>query len=134
MRLSDDQHNEYRKLKNSGVEVTNKHVIKNHSGDETEVHFHAKCAVAQIGKQNDYIANAECSVPKGDIDVLLWGRPDRMSYAVEIEHSPTEQTLHSKVDRYVRQTAIDEIVILNANKLPLDVVEMREHIEAKLGL
>jgi len=134
MRLTDEQIQEYRTLIDSGVEVVDDHVIRNHSGDETEIHFHAKCAIAQIGKQNGYIANCECSVPEGDIDCLLYGNPERLSYAVEIEHSPTEEIKQSKLKRYVKQTAVDELCLINANVLPMNVIEMREHIENELGL
>jgi len=65
---------------------------------------------------------------------LIWGNPDRLSYAVEIEHSPTQDTLDDKLDKYVKQTAVDDMIPINANELPLDVNEMREHIEEKLGL
>ena len=134
MRLTDTQINEYRNLKDSGVHVEKTHTIAPHRGDETAVHYAAKTHVAKVGKEHGYIANCECPVPEGDIDVCLWGCEGRLSYAVEIEHSPDSETVKSKLRRYVSDTGIDELCLINANELPLNVIELEDTIREELGL
>ena len=135
MRLTDEQLSEYRELKDSDVDVSDEHVLAPHSGEETSVHYHAKACVAHIAKENGYVANCECGVNgKYDIDVLIWGHPERLSYAVEIEHNPTQEVKESKLNRYVTHTAVDELCLINANELPMNVLEMHDAIEAALGL
>jgi len=132
--MNNDSIEEYRLLKNNGVEVQDKHVITPHRGDETEIHYHAKCATALIGKHNGYIANCECPVPRGEIDVLLYGNSKRLSYAVEVEHSPTTENRSVKLQKYVRETPVDELIMINANNLSPDVLEMHRQIRERLGL
>jgi hypothetical protein len=126
---------EYRELKKSGVQVRPQNQIRPNPGSETAIHAFAKMAVARIGQTAGYNVDSETEVDCGGrIDVLLWGHPERMSYAVEIEHSPTEAVMQDKLETYVLTTAIDELVMINANELPQNVLEMEEQIRTELGL
>jgi hypothetical protein len=125
---------DYRELKDHGVEVTRTNSIEFNSGSETATHVTAKALVGHIGLSNGYRVNSEVHVPQGDIDMVLWGHPERLSYAVELEHSPTRETVESKVDRYVDQTCLDEIVVINLNDFPENYLEATEFIADELGL
>jgi hypothetical protein len=90
--------------------------------------------VAFVGaREFDYMSDIEVTVPNGDVDCLLWGVSDRLTYAVEIETSPTEETIQSKIDRYVHEIPpIDDIVVLNANDAPLNMIESADWIQEQL--
>jgi hypothetical protein len=124
----------YRELKDYGVEVTQTNSVEFNSGSETATHVTAKALVGHIGLSNGYRVNSEVRVPQGDVDMVIWGHPDRLSYAVELEHSPTRETVESKVDRYVNQTCLDEIVVINLNEMPENYLEATEFIADELGL
>jgi hypothetical protein len=134
MTLSSEQMQEYRLLKNNGVEVSKDHRITPHTGEETKIHYHAKCAVALLAKQHNYMATCECEVPRGSTDVLLWGHPKRQTLAVEIEHSPTKENNSVKLQKYVRETPIDDMIVINANELSLNLLELHDQIEREVGL
>ena len=125
----------YRALKDSGASVQKHNQIRFNSGSETAIHVVAKALVGQVGIQHGYRVSSEVDVPEGEIDTLLWGHPKRLTYAVELEHSPTDETKKDKLNRYVRRVdAIDDMVLINLNKLPMDVLEMREQIKGEIGL
>jgi len=134
MQLSDAQLDEYRTLKNSGVSVENNHTIAPHTGQETKKHYHAKCAVAHIGMQEGYIVNTECDTGRGRADVILWGNPERLSYAVEIETDIQPGVRKDKLQQYVRETALDDMVLIEANILDYDLLAMYEQLRDELGL
>jgi len=134
MRLSSKQLGEYRLLKNNGVEVVDEHTVSPHRGQETAKHYHAKAAVAVIGREHGYIVNGETPVPRGETDMLLWGNPERLTLAVEIEHNPDTEKWRSKYMKYIKDTPIGEMVLINADNLSYDILEMHEDIKIELGL
>ena len=134
MQLSDAQLAEYRTLKNSGVSVDDNHTIAPHTGQETKKHYHAKCAVAHIGMQENYIVNTECDTGRGRADVVLWGHESRLSYAVEIETDIQPETKKDKLQQYVRETALDDMVLIEAKGLEYNLLGMYEQLRLELGL
>jgi hypothetical protein len=65
----------------------------------------------------------------------LWGHPERLTYAVEIEHSPTEEVKTDKLQRYVKSNSvIDDMLLINANEIPTDMHEARNHIQKVMFL
>jgi len=136
MTLTPNQRSEYRELKDYSVEVDTVNSVEFNAGGtaETVPHIVAKTLAAKVLLTNGYRVNSEVSVPEGDIDILAWGHPDRMSYAVEIETGVVPEVKESKRERYVDQTPINDLLIVEANNLPMDMVECYAHIATELGL
>jgi len=121
----------YRALQNHGVEVSKTRTPAMNAGgkSETSKHFAGKCLVAFAAAQtHGYMTDFEVETGNGDeIDVLLWGLSDRMTYAVELETSPTEDVKAEKLDKYVKQIpAIDDMILLNVGTMPLEIPEAVE--------
>lgn len=131
---------EYRRLKDSGVNVTKGNKIKYNAGGsaETSKHICAKALVGLVALRNGYRVDSEVEVQtrnyQGEIDVLLWGNPDRMVWAVECESSPTQETINRKVDQYVSETAVDDLQVINVTTLPQDMTDALGEIATELGL
>jgi len=132
--LTPNQRSEYRELKDYSVEVETWNHTEHNSGSETIPHAVAKHLVGVVGVRNGYRVSSEVSVPEGDIDVCLWGHPDRLTYAVEVETGLTQDVKESKIDRYVKQTPIDDIIFIEATSLSMDMVEAASEIAEELGL
>lgn len=133
--MNPNQLSEYRELKDYGVEVEKRTNIRTNHGSETAAHIIAKALVTHIGTNNEYIVNGETPTPDGGaIDCCMWGHPDRLSYAVELEHSPTQEVIDSKLDRYVENTPLDDMILINLNELPTHRLEMVQFIADELGL
>lgn len=116
-----------------GVGQTN-HVGFN-TGSETIPHLLGKALVGYIGLQNGYRVDSEVPVSEGSIDMLLWGHKYRHTIAVELETSPTEQTIESKLTRYVqRNQTIDDMLVINVGDIPVDMIEAAQFISNELGL
>lgn len=125
----------YRSLKDSGADIQKANQIRFNSGSETSVHVVAKSLVGQIALQHGYRVSSEVEVPEGEIDVCMWGHPKRLTYAVELEHSPTLERKQDKLNRYVRKVdAIDDMVLINLNDLSMDILKMRDEIKREIGL
>lgn len=124
----------YRQLKDSGVDLQKQNQIRFNSGSETIPHLCCKAIAAHIAHANGYRVSSEVEVPNGEIDLVIWGHDSRLSYAVEVETSPTQETIDSKVDRYVHQTPIDDIIIIKPNNVPNDMVDATEFIANEMGL
>jgi len=79
------------------------------------------------------MVDSEVEVPGGDIDILLWGVSDRLTYAVECETSPTEDVKEAKLNKYVHQIdAIDDMILINLNELPLELPYQVQFIREQL--
>jgi len=130
------QWEEYRTLKQHGWELTRENSIQWNGGSETEKHIHTKLAVGHVAKQAGYRIDSETTHEghRGEIDVLIYGHPTRLTYAVEIEHSPTQEVLDDKRARYVDGTPIDDMLPVNANECPMDIPELHAHVREVLGL
>jgi len=122
----------YRALHNHGVEVSQDREPPMNAGGKSETipHHTLKNMIAFYGaKEYNYWTGVEVSVPEGDIDVLLWGLSDRLTWACEVETSPTEETIKDKQRKYVDQIpAIDDIKVFNVNEAPMDMVKAYEWI------
>lgn len=138
MTLSKTQVHEYRKLQNSGVDVTDENRIKFNTGSETVPHAVCKQLVGLAGLRNSYRVDSEVSVENqhvgdGEVDVLLWAHDSRLSYAVEVETSIAAHTKQRKKDKYVDETAIDDILMLNVAQCPMDMVDAYGWVATQLG-
>jgi len=71
---------------------------------------------------------------RGEIDVLIYGHPDRLTLAVECETSPTDDVIEDKVDRYIRDTPIDDLALVNVSTLSTDMLDALGEIKEVLGL
>jgi hypothetical protein len=138
MSLAKAQVRAYRELRGSGVQVSKHNTIKPNAGSETAKHIALKALVAHVGIQNGYRIDSEVVINyRGQevyCDVLLWGHDSRMSYAVEVEHSITPDTVTSKKEQYVDHTAIDELVVLNATDYPINIQDAYGRVAHELGL
>jgi hypothetical protein len=134
MTLEPNQLSEYRELKDHAVEVHKHNQIKFNSGSETIPHVVGKALVGHIGRVNGYRVSSEVSVPDGEIDVVLWGHDERLSYAVELETSPTQDTIDSKLERYVHSTPLDDMILINLSDMPVDAIHAVDFLREELGL
>jgi len=134
MTLTPNQRSEYRELKDYSVEVETWNHTEHNSGSETIPHAVAKHLVGMVGVRNGYRVSSEVVCSGGSIDMLLWGHDDRLTYAVECETGLVPEVKESKIDRYVKQTPIDDIQFVEVNNLPMDMVEAYAHIAETLGL
>jgi len=133
---------EYRALLDSGVKVNQDNIgVRYNAGGASEslIHSSTKNLVSHIGLMNGYKCDSEVEVQKnkttvGEIDVLLWGHPERLSYAVEAETSPEEGVESDKVEKYVTGTAIDDMMLLNLNDRPEKTLEAAHWCAEQLGL
>jgi hypothetical protein len=130
-----DKHTAYRQLQASGIQVQQTDQIRLNSGSETFAHEIAKLAVGHIGKANDYWVSSEVDCGQGDIDVVLWGHPDRLTYAVEVETGWTDETKQDKRKRYVDdQTGIDDMLTVEVTEMPTDWMDALGYVSRELGL
>lgn len=125
----------YRELQNAKVDVSKHNQIKPNSGSETFPHLVAKAAVMHLGLANGYWVASEVEVPHGQVDCLLWGNPERLTLAVEVETSPTEETKQDKLSRYVhQQPAIDDMILVNVTQMPMHMLEALDYVSNQTGL
>jgi len=126
----------YRALQNHGVNVHKERIPPMNAGGESETikHHTLKNLIAFVGaREYGYMSDIEVEVPEGDVDCLLWGLPDRLTLACEVETSPTEETINSKKERYVDAIdPIDDIVVFNANEAPANMMEAVEYVREQL--
>jgi len=110
--------------------------IKFNSGSETHLHMHAKLATAALLKANGYRIDTEVEHPeRGEVDVVaIPTQDDQKPFAVELEHSPTEKVIDDKLSRYFEGTPFVECYVINLNRAPMDIVELKEFIKSELGL
>jgi hypothetical protein len=110
-------------LQREGVDVRKPTDIRLNAGgaSETAVHLICKSLATYWMAQAGWVVNGEVEVEnRGDVDVLCWGRQDYMSYAIEVESSPPEGVEQEYLEKYIRGTPIDELIVLNANNCPVD--------------
>jgi len=110
--------------------------IKFNSGSETHLHMHAKLATAALLKANGYRIDTEVEHPeRGEVDVVaIPTQDDQKPFAVELEHSPTQEVVEDKLSRYFEGTPFTEVFVINLNRAPMGIVELKEHIRSELGL
>lgn len=130
-----EKHKAYRELHRHGLDFAKFNHIAPNSGSETFAHIVAKAAVLHVGVNNDYWVASEVETPHGEIDVLLYGNPERSTYAVEVESSPTQDVKQDKLNRYVRkQSGVDDMVLINITEMPSQFVEALGYVANELGL
>lgn len=131
--MNKDNWQEYRELHNNGWNVNKHNQIRPNSGSETVKHLVAKALVAHAGLELGYKVDSEVSHShRGEVDILLFGNPDRLMLAVECETSPTDEVIQDKVDRYVKNTPIDDLVLVNVTELPTDMLDAYGEIKELL--
>jgi len=123
-------------LHKNGVPVQKHDQIRPNAGSETFAHELAKLCVGFIGKANDYWVASEVECDNGkEIDVVLWGNPDRLTYAVECETGWTEETKTQKVNQYVKPySEIDDMLTVEVNELPANYMDALGFVSDDLGL
>jgi len=135
-RRNKEFYEEYRALKNNGWNVQKENQVRFNSGSESNPHYLAKCLAARVGHIEGYSVASEVVHPDhGEIDVLLWNHPERLTYAVETETSPTDEIIADKLERYVHSNpVIDDLLLVNVSDLPVDRIAAEEWIRGELGL
>lgn len=131
--MESDEIQAYRDLKDSGVSLQKRNQIRFNSGSESVDHLIAKAIVGYIGHKNDYRVSSEVEVPNGEIDIVLWGHKERLSYAVEVETNPEDQTIQDKLETYIYQTNIDDMIVINP-EIVGNVEQITQTIKTELGL
>jgi len=140
MTLSKAQIQEYRRLKDSGVAVRKSNSIRFNAGGESETikHLVGKTLAGMVALRNGYRVDSEVPVKtpngEGEIDVLAWGNPDRLTYAIEVETSPGPGIRKEKQELYVDPTEVDDIQLINASNLPVNMLHAADKIATILGL
>jgi len=133
---------EYRSLQDSGVKVGKENIgVRYNAGGESETFPHSVCKnlAAHVALLNGYRVDSEVEVVKnkttvGEIDVLIWAHPERLTYAVELENSPKEGVASEKLEKYVQGTAIQDMLLLNLNDCPMHMIEASGWVADELGL
>jgi len=126
---------EYRELQTAGWSVTKTNQIRFNGGSESEKHIAVKSLVGLAGKEAGYRVSSEVTHQhRGEIDVLLFGCPDRLTLAVEAEHNQTDDVVADKLDRYVMGTPIDDMVVLDLDDMHPNVNHCYGYIKQVLGL
>jgi hypothetical protein len=110
--------------------------IKFNSGSETHLHLHAKLSTSALLKANGYRIDTEVEhSERGEVDVVaIPTQDDQKPFAVELEHSPTQEVVEDKLSRYFEGTPFTEVFVINLNRAPMGIVELKEHIRSELGL
>jgi len=126
---------EYRRLKDSGWDVSKEPAVRFNSGSESIGHIVAKTVSAKVLIQNGWMVDTEVEHPQnGEIDVLAYA-PDKINYAVELENEPTEDIKQDKLERYVYSNeGIEDMQMIDVGSLPAHCLDMRDRIITELGL
>jgi len=126
---------EYRELQTAGWELQRHNQVRLNGGSESIDHAVAKMLVAHAGHDAGYRVASE--VPherRGEIDVLLYGHDSRLTLAVECGTSPDDSVVQDKTRRYVTDTPIDDIAVINISTLPRDRIDAYQEVREVLGL
>jgi len=125
-----------KELDKCGWDVSKVDSVQFNSGSETLHHLLAKTATAYILKQNGYRVDSEVEHPeRGTVDICsVPCVEDRKPFVVELEHSPTQATIEDKLQRYYHGTPFAECYVINLNRVPMQSLEMVDHIAGELGL
>lgn len=133
--MNKENWHEYRDLQNAGWDVQKQNQIRLNSGSESVKHAVAKILVALVGHNDGYRISSEVEhKDRGEIDMLLYGVPDRLTLAVECETSPTMEVVEDKVSRYVDGTPVDDMALVNLSEMPLNMLDAFAYVQAELGL
>jgi len=110
--------------------------VRFNSGSETAKHIHAKTATARVLRLNGYRVSSEVEHPeRGEVDIVAIPKcDDQKPFAVELETSPADDVIADKLERYYSGTPFVECYVINVSELPLNILEMEQHIADELGL
>lgn len=133
--MDKDAYSELRDLQNYGWNARKESYIKPNNGSETFRHQVAKLAAFHVLRANGYIVNSEVENDGTgrEIDILAYGNPDRLTYAVECETSPTRETIERKVDYYVGGP-IQDILVVNVSQMDGNIVDALGYVSNELGM
>jgi len=128
---------EYRKLKDSGWQVSKHPAVRFNASGESETigHFVSKAIAAKLCLQNGYMIDTEVVSEHGygEIDLICYS-PDRITMAVELETNPDEDTKQDKLERYVKSNnVIEDMQMIAVDELPNHLLDMRDRIITELG-
>jgi len=125
-----------KELSQHGWNVRKRDAVSFNSGSETARHQHAKLATCRVLKHNDYRVDTEVTKQgAGDVDcAAIPTQDDQKPFVVELEHSPTTDTVASKLERYYENEPWVECYVLNLNNAPLNCIDLEMHIADELGL
>lgn len=128
-----DRRQRYRELQNTGWQVTIENNLRPNDGSESFEHYMAKAVTCHIleGRGLGYSTEVEHN-HRGEIDVLWHGPEDGAALAIEIQDDMSDETLSDKLDRYVHGTPIRDMLVINLDDLPEDMIDWRQHIKTEL--
>lgn len=131
-----DKYDAYNALQKDGIDVQKHNQIRPNAGSETFIHNFAKLCVGFIGLHNSYWVSSEVDLDNNkQVDVLLWGNPDRLTYAVECETGWTDDTKTKKVNQYVKPySEIDDMLSVEVLDIPAEVLPALENVSEQIGL
>lgn len=123
-------------LHKHGIQAQKANQIRFNSGSETTKHAVAKLLVGYVAQVEDYWVSSEVECSNGkEIDVLLWGHPERLTYVVETETGWTAEKKSEKITNYVDPyPPIDDMLPIEVNSMPIDMLKAKSYIREELGL
>lgn len=127
---------EYRELTSAGWSVSKTNNASFNGGSsETYQHWMGKCAAAYVGVENGYRVDSETEhQERGEIDILLYGNPERITLAVEIETDPENDVVQDKLERYVYNTPIQDMILIDVDEIPTEMHRAKHYVAGELGL
>lgn len=131
--MNKDIWQEFQDLKATGLELESENSIKFNSGSETIIHAASKAIAGRILIDNGYRVNSEVECDRGEIDLVCWS-DERLNYAVEFEHDVLQETKKDKLQRYVRETGLDDMILIDLNTCSTDIIQLSDQIRQELGL
>ena len=69
---------------------------------------------------------------RGEVDVLCHGPPDGAPFAVEVETSPTTETIQEKHQKYIDGSPLRELFVLNVSDCPENILDAYEWVSEQL--
>jgi len=123
-----------RELQDCGWDVRKRDSVAFNSGSETARHAVCKMLVAHYLKQEQgYRIDSEVEHnDRGEIDIVAYGLEDEPAFAVECETSPTEDVIEDKIERYVYNTPMRDVFVLNVTEMPSDIMDAYAWVESEL--
>ena len=130
--MNKKQLEKYNDLRRSGIELQKHNQIRGNGGSETTRHLVCKSLAFHAATQDGWRVSSEVSVGNGEIDLVLFKTREERTWAVEVETSPSREVRNDKLDRYVKQTDIDDMVLINVSQMPTGIVEAYHFVRRQL--
>jgi hypothetical protein len=129
-----DERDGRKRLERAGWKV--RKASRYNSGSELVLHSTVKTLAGHyLTHELGYSVSFECEKDEtGEaIDVLAWGKPDRISpLAVEIETNLTQETVEHKIGQYVDSEPIQEVYFLDPLDAPAEIMQAYEWVSKNL--